>query len=120
MIHLSLGPSRHVFSVPIVTMDGAEDANILRLLKKQTKAHKYLHSFTKAEIEEILAPHVPRLKSLHILTTKLAPPEVHDEYIELRNRIVERARTDLQTEFKRKIKVPEGYDLILKHYLLSL
>jgi RNase P subunit RPR2 len=92
----------------------------LQFLKKQTRAHKYLHSFTKAEIEEILAPHVPRLRSLHIFTTELAPPEVYDEYIELRNRIVERARTDLQTEFKRKIKVPEGHDLILKHYMLTL
>lgn len=92
----------------------------LGFLKKQTRAHKYLHSFTKAEIEEILAPHVPRLKSLHILTTKLAPPEVHDEYMELRNRIVERARADLQDELKKKIKVPEGHELILKHYMLTL
>jgi hypothetical protein len=98
-------------------MDGAGE---LRFLKKQTRAHKYLHNFTKAEIEEILMPHVPRLKSLHILTTKLAPPEVHDEYIELRNRIVEQARTDLQAKLKKKIKLPEGYDVILKHYMLNL
>jgi hypothetical protein len=92
----------------------------LQFLKKQTKAHKYLHTLTKAEIEEILAPHVPRLKSLHIFTTELAPPEVYDEYIELRSRVVARARADLQDELKKKIKVPEGHDLILKHYLLTL
>jgi hypothetical protein len=36
----------------------------------------------------------------------LAPPEVHDEYLELRSRIVARARQDLQTEFKKRI--PKG------------
>jgi len=100
-------------------MDGAEDS-IFRFLKKQTRAHKYLNNLTKAEIEEILARHVPRLKSLHIFTTKLAPPEVYDEYIELRSRVVARARQDLQDEFKKKIKIPEGHEFILKHYLLSL
>jgi hypothetical protein len=103
----------------MVTMDGAEDS-IFRFLKKQTKAHKYLHTLTKAEIEEVLSRHVPRLKSLHIFTTKLAPPEVHDEYMELRSRVVARAREDLQNEFKKKIKVPESHELILKHYLLTL
>ena len=100
-------------------MSGAEDS-IFRFLKKQTRAHKYLHTLTKAEIEEILARHVPRLTSLHIFTTEKAPPEVYDEYMELRSRIVERARTDLQSEFKKKIKVPEGHELILKHYMLTL
>jgi len=94
----------------------------LGFLKKQTKAHKYLHTLTKAEIEEILAPHVPRLKSLHIFTTELAPPEVHDEYLELRSRVVARARADLQYEFQKKIRLPPGSDsaLALGHYLRSI
>jgi len=94
--------------------------SFLQFLKKQTKAHKYLHSLTNAEIEEVLSRHVPRLTSLHIFTTELAPPEVYDEYMELRSRVVARARQDLQDEFKKKIKVPEGHELILKHYMLTL
>jgi hypothetical protein len=92
----------------------------LQFLKKQTKAHKYLHSLTKAEIEEVLSRHVPRLTSLHIFTTKFAPPEVYDEYIELRSRVVARARQDLQDEFKKKI--PKNFQNmdILKHYMLTL
>jgi RNase P subunit RPR2 len=72
-------------------------------LFKETRAHKYLHTLSKAEIHKVLEHHVPRLKEIRILATSLAPPEVHDEYMELRNRIVERARVDLQTEFKKKI-----------------
>ena len=93
-------------------------------LKKQTRAHKYLHSLTKAEIEEILVRHVPRLKSLHIFTTELAPPEVYDEYLELRSRVVERARQDLQTEFQKKIRprVPPGSsnEFAVKFYLKTI
>ena len=92
----------------------------LQFLKKQTRAHKYLNNLTKAEIEEILAPHVPRLKSLHIFTTKLAPPEVHDEYIELRSRVVARARQDLQNEFMKKIRKNARDTDALKHYMLTL
>ena len=92
----------------------------LQFLKKQTRAHKYLNNLTKAEIEEILAPHVPRLKSLHIFTTKLAPPEVHDEYIELRSRVVARARQDLQNEFMKKITKNARDTDALKHYMLTL
>ena len=92
----------------------------LQFLKKQTRAHKYLNNLTKAEIEEILTPHVPRLKSLHIFTTKLAPPEVHDEYIELRSRVVARARQDLQNEFMKKIPKNARDTDALKHYMLTL
>jgi hypothetical protein len=96
----------------------------LQFLKKQTRAHKYLNSLTKAEIEEVLERHVPRLKSLYIFTTKLAPPEVYDEYIELRSRVVERARVDLQNKFKRKMKpmLQEGSNaaFALGQYLQSI
>ena len=94
----------------------------LSFLKKQTRAHKYLNNLTKAEIEQILEKHVPRLTSLHVFTTPLAPPEVHDEYLELRSRVVERARQDLQTEFQRKIRVPPGTttEFALKFYLKSI
>ena len=93
-------------------------------LKKQTRAHKYLHSLTKADIERVLSRHVPRLKSLHVFTTPLAPPEVYDEYLELRSRVVERARRDLQTEFQNKIRhlTPPGAsnEMALKFYLKNI
>ena len=96
----------------------------LQFLKKQTRAHKYLNSLTKAEIENILEQHVPRLKSLHVFTNPLAPPEVYDEYIELRNRVVERARDDLQTAFKKKFlrNVPKGSttEFAINFYLKSI
>ena len=94
----------------------------LQFLKKQTRAHKYLNNLSKAEIEQILENHVPRLKSLHVFTSPLAPPEVYDEYLELRNRVVERARQDLQTEFKRKIRIPQGTttEFALNFYLKSI
>lgn len=107
------------FSTPIVTMSGAEDS-IFRFLKKQTRAHKYLNTLTKAEIEEILARHVPRLTSLHIFTTEKAPPEVYDEYMELRSRVVARARQDLQSEFMKKIPKSARDTDALKHYMLTL
>lgn len=100
-------------------MSGAEDS-IFRFLKKQTRAHKYLNTLTKAEIEEILARHVPRLTSLHIFTTEKAPPEVYDEYMELRSRVVARARQDLQSEFMKKIPKSARDTDALKHYMLTL
>ena len=104
-------------------MEGGKESpkdSFLQFLKKHTKAHKYLHSLTKAEIEEILARHVPRLKSLHIFTTEKAPPEVYDEYMELRSRIVTRARQDLQNEFMKKIPKNARDTDALKHYMLTL
>lgn len=94
----------------------------VRLLYKHTRAHKYLNNLTKAEIQSILERHVPRLKAIHVFTTPLAPPEVHDEYMELRNRIVERARQDLQTEFKKRIRLPKGStsEIALNFYLHSI
>jgi hypothetical protein len=103
-------------------VQGKESHNdsFLRFLKKQTQAHKYLHTLTKAEIEEVLGRHVPRLMSLHIFTTKLAPPEVHDEYMELRSRVIARARQDLQDEFTKKIPKSVRNTDALKHYMLTL
>jgi hypothetical protein len=108
-------------------MNGSDEGSLdpsLQFLKKQTRAHKYLNSLTKAEIEEILTSHVPRLKSLQIFTTKLAPPEVYDEYLELRSRVVARARADLQDKFKRKMKpmLQKGSDaaFALGQYLQSI
>ena len=91
-------------------------------LYKHTRAHKYLNNLTRAEIQSILERHVPRLRAIHVFTTPLSPPEVHDEYMELRNRIVERARQDLQTEFKKKIRLPEGSpsETALNFYLRTI
>jgi len=96
--------------------------NEFRLLRKQTRAHKYLHSLTNAEIQTILERHVPRLIEIRVLSTPLAPPEVHDEYMELRSRIVAKAREDLQNEFQKKIKLPPGSDsaMALGFYLRSI
>lgn len=94
----------------------------LQFLKKQTRAHKYLNNLTNTEINTILERHVPRLKSIQIFTTPLAPPEVYDEYLELRNRVVEKARVDLQNEFRKKIRIPKTSDAAaaLNHYLKSI
>lgn len=99
-----------------------DEKDFVQFLKKQTRAHKYLNNLTKAEIEEILGRHVQRLKSLQIFTTEFAPPEVYDEYLELRSRVVARARDDLQTEFQKKNRVPKGSDaeLALKFYLKTI
>jgi hypothetical protein len=100
----------------------AGDELIFRFLKKQTRAHKYLNNLTRAEIQTVLERHVRRLKSIHIFTTEKAPPEVYDEYLELRSRVVEQARQDLQTEFKKKIKLPYGSasEMALGFYLRSI
>jgi hypothetical protein len=100
----------------------SNDVRLLHLLKKQTRAHKYLHNLSKAEIQTILERHVPHLREIRVLSTPLAPPEVHDEYLELRSRIVARAREDLQNEFQKKIKLPPGSDsaLALGFYLRSI
>jgi hypothetical protein len=88
-------------------MDGAEEQSFFCFLKKQTRAHKYLNNLSKAEIQNILERHVPKLREIRVLTTPLAPPEVYDEYLELRSRIVARARQDLQYEFQKKIQLPK-------------
>jgi hypothetical protein len=94
----------------------------IQFLKKQTRAHKYLNNLSNAEITKILERHVPRLKSIQIFTTSLAPAEVYDEYLEIRGNIIEQARADLQAEFKRKIKVPKFSDtaFALNQYLNSI
>jgi hypothetical protein len=94
----------------------------LQFLKKQTRAHKYRSKLSHAEILVILERHAPRLRSIQIFTSNLAPSEVYDEYLELRNRIVERARADLQNEFKKKIKAPQFSDtaFALNHYLQNI
>ena len=94
----------------------------LQFLSRQTRAHKYLNNLTKDEIHAILEKHVPRLREIRVLTTPLAPPEVHDEYLELRSRIVARARADLQNEFKKKIKLPPESNsaMALGFYLRSI
>ena len=94
----------------------------LQFLKKQTKAHKYLNKLSKAEINAILERHVTVIKNIQIFTTSCAPAEVYDEYLELRNRVIQRARKELQDEFKKKIRVPKISDtaFALEHYLKSI
>ena len=77
----------------------------LQFLKKQTRSHKYLYNLSKDEIQTILNKHVPRLRSIHVLTTRFASPEVYDEYLEIQSKIVEEARVDLQRAFMKRAKV---------------
>jgi hypothetical protein len=93
-------------------------------LKKQARAHKYRDLLTPKEIDEIVTRHVPRLRAIQIFNfgPKTEWPEVTDEYEEEESRIISDLRTDLQTEFKKKIRLPEGSDshVALKHYLSGL
>ena len=98
----------------------------MEFLKKQTRAHKYRSKLSNDEIARILSRHVPRLKSIQVY--KLAPkdarrfPEIYDEYLERENTVIERARVDLQKEFRKKIKYPIGAAcaIALDIYLLNV
>ena len=75
------------------------------LLKKRARAHKYKNNLSNAEIDAIIARHVPRLKSIQIFNfgPKTEWPEVTDEYHEERDLIVSDLRAELQKEFIKKI-----------------
>ena len=94
------------------------------LLKKRARAHKYKHNLSNAEIDAIIARHVPRLKSIQILNfgQKTKWPEVTDEYYEQEEKIVQDVRADLQKEFIKKIKLPKNStsEMALNHYLNSI
>jgi hypothetical protein len=93
-------------------------------LKKKARAHKYRSKLTANEIHQIVLNHVPRLRSIQVLNfgPKTKWPEVTDEYHEETERIVQDLRTDLQSEFRKKIKFPPGTtaDQGLTDYLRSL
>lgn len=93
-------------------------------LKKKARAHKYRDRLTPTEIDAIVARHVPRLRSIQVLNfgPKTRWPEVTDEYHEEESRIVSDLRADLQKEFMKKIKLPQGSDssFALNHYLHSI
>ena len=94
------------------------------LLKKKARAHKYRAHLTPTEIDAIITRHVPRLRSIQIFNfgPKTEWPEVTDEYIEAEARIVSDVRAELQYEFMRKIRLPEGSTslMALNHYLQSI
>jgi len=94
------------------------------LLKKRARAHKYKNNLSNAEIDEIIARHVPRLRSIQILNfgPKTEWPEVTDEYYEQEDKIVQEVRADLQKEFIKKIKFPKNStsEMALNHYLSSI
>ena len=91
-------------------------------LKKRARAHKYRRGLTPAEINLIIARHVPRLRSIQILNLGPKWPEVTDEYHEEVAKIIQDLRADLQFEFKKKIKCPPGTEIeqALNDYLRSL
>jgi len=82
------------------------------LLKKRARAHKYRNNLSSAEIDAIIARHVPRLKSIQIYNFGLKTewPEVTDEYYEQEERIVQEVKEDLQKEFRKKVRLPKGSD----------
>jgi hypothetical protein len=94
------------------------------LLKKRSRAHKYREKLTTTEIDAIISRYVPRLQSIQILNfgTKTEWPEVTDAYFEAEARIVSDVRAELQREFMKKIKLPEGSTsrLALNHYLHNI
>jgi hypothetical protein len=93
-------------------------------LKKQARAHKYRDKLSPAEIDAIVARHVPRLRSIQVLNfgPKTEWPEVSDEYHEEEARVVSALRAELQNEFRKKIKLPEGSTslIALNHYLHTI
>lgn len=111
-------PSR-VFSRILVGMDPLSN-----FLKKKARAHKYRSKLTANEIHQIVLRHVPRLRSIQVLNfgPKTEWPEVTDEYHEEADRIVQDLRTDLQSEFRKKIKCPPGTTVEqgINDYLRSL
>ena len=94
----------------------------LQFLKKQTRSHKYLYNLTKDDIERILSKYIPRIRRIHVLTTHMAPDEVHDEHKELCGKIVAEARCDLQIAFMKRAKVEPYTDreMALKIWLATL
>jgi hypothetical protein len=94
------------------------------LLKKRARAHKYKNNLSNAEIDAIIARHIPRLKSIQIFNfgPKTEWPEVTDEYYEQEERIVQEVKADLQKEFIKKIKLPKNStsEMALNHYLSSI
>lgn len=111
--------SSRVFSKVLVGMDPLSN-----FLKKKARAHKYRSKLTANEIHKIVMSHVPRLRSIQILNfgPKTEWPEVTDEYHEETERIVQDLRTDLQSEFRKKIKFPPGTTIEqgINDYLRSL
>lgn len=93
-------------------------------LKKRARAHKYKNNLSNSEIDEIIARHVPRLKSIQVLNfgPKTEWPEVTDEYYEQEEKIVQETRADLQKEFMKKIRLPKNStsEMALNHYLSSI
>jgi len=93
-------------------------------LKKKARAHKYRDRLTSAEIDVIIARHVPRLRSIQVFNfgPKTMWPEVTDEYHEEESKIISDLKADLQKEFMKKIKLPRGSDVsfALHHYLSSI
>jgi len=93
-------------------------------LKKRSRVHKYRELLTRAEIDEIVARHVSKLKSIQVFNfgPKTNWPEVFDEYQEAEARIVANLRSDLQQKFRTKIKLPIGSDshMALNQYLQNI
>jgi hypothetical protein len=93
-------------------------------LKKQARVHKYRDKLSTSEIDVIVARHVPRLKSIQVLNfgPKTEWPEVTDEYHEQESKIISDLRSELQSEFRKKIRLPKGSDSLfaLNQYLRSI
>ena len=95
-------------------------------LKKRARAHKYRDRLTPSEIDAIIAHHVQRLRSIQIFNfgpkNDRTWPEVTDEYHEQETRIILDVRSELQKEFMKKIRLPQGSESLfaLNHYLRDI
>ena len=90
-------------------------------LKKQIKAHKYLFKLTRDDIHHILAKHVLQLKKIQPYALPKWP-DVYDEYLDMKARIVENARSDMKSALLRKLKIPAGSacEIGLRNFVASL
>ena len=81
----------------------------MEILKKYTRSHKYREYLNDAEIDRTLQPYISILNSNEIYNLKEALyrdlyPEIYDIYSDNFANIISRARSDLQTQFRNKIK----------------
>lgn len=81
-----------------------------RILHKRCCTHKYVSLLGRAEVDEIIAKHVPHLRSIQILKsgTTVCPKgwyyELCDEYNWAEDRIVIETRDELKGAYMKKLK----------------
>lgn len=88
-------------------------------LKKQTRAHRFLHVLTQSEVNAILDKYVPQLRSIQTLNIK-EYPEVQDEYYEKMDKITKDARDELKVVTHNKLNKHMTDPFISKYAVLGV